>query len=92
MDIFEEVMKCLWPARLKYNEIGIAVSIDAASLEEIKLEHPKTLDCFMEVIKRWLRKRKPVPCWVLLAEALSSLPVEVKKEMKVKIFWIIYFN
>ena len=54
MDIFEEVMKCLWPAQLKYNEIGIAVSVYAASLdhEEIKLEHPKILDRFVEVIKR----------------------------------------
>ena len=78
----KEVIKCLWPARLQYNEIGIALGIDTTTLEVIKQENLKIYDRFVEVIKRWLRRGKPVPCWALLAEELSSPPVEVKVKEK----------
>ena len=78
----KEVMNCLWPARLQYNEIGIALGIDATTLEVIKQENLKIYNRFVEVIKRWLRRGKPVPCWALLAEELSSPPVEVKVKEK----------
>ena len=75
-----KVIKCLWPARLKWREIGLALKIDPTTLEVIRRSSHNVDDCFTNVILRWFRKGKPVPCWKILAEILSSPPVEVPVE------------
>ena len=88
LENLSEIMKCIWLARHKYYEIGIALGIDATTLEVIKMENLRIFDRYIEVIKMWLRRGKPVPCWALLAERLSSLMfiVEVKEIEKGKVF------
>ena len=73
----KDITSCLWPARFKWRQIGIALEIDASTLEVIREDHHRVDDCFLDVICIWLRNGKPVPCWKVLAEALSSPPVGV---------------
>ena len=76
----KDITSCLWPARLKWRQIGIALEIDASTLEVIHEDHHRVDDCFLDVIIKWLKNGKHVPCWKVLAEALSSPPVEVAVE------------
>ena len=80
----KEINTCLWRARFKWRSIGDALKIDPSTLEVINLDNRKVDECFVAVLKKWLRKGKPVPCWKLLAEALSSPPVGIIVEEKGK--------
>ena len=63
----------LWVFRMKWSVIGLALDIDPATLEVIKMDNPNNTDgAFQSVLLRWLRRREPVPCWKALAEALKS--------------------
>ena len=72
-----DVIKYLWPARLMWRQIGIALGIDASTLVVVGDNHRQEDDCFLDVILRWSRNSKHVPCWKVLAEALSSPTVGV---------------
>ena len=67
----------LWPARLKWRQIGIALGIDATTLEVIEEDHRRVDDRFLAVLLEWLKNAQFKPCWKVLAEALSSPPVGV---------------
>ena len=85
MDNLREILECLWSARSWWHNVGIALKIDAPTLEVIRQDHDRTDDCFREVIERWLRDGKSKPCWKVLADALSSPLVGVTVEEKSKI-------
>ena len=72
-----DITSCLWPARFKWRHIGDSLKIDPSTLEVIGYENRRVDDCFVAVLLKWLRRGKPVPCWKVLAEALSSPPVGV---------------
>ena len=72
-----EIKTCLWRARLKWRHIGDSLKIDPSTLEAIRDDNRRVDDCFVAVLLKWLRRGKPVPCWKVLAEALSSPPVGV---------------
>ena len=72
-----EIKTCLWRARFKWRHIGDSLKIDPSTLEVIGYENRRVDDCFVAVLLKWLRSGKPVPCWKVLAEALSSPPVGV---------------
>ena len=89
MDNLRELLECLWSARSWWHNIGIALKIDAPTLEVIKQDHDRTDDCFREVIQKWLRDDKSKPCWKVLAEALSSRLVGVMVKEKSKSCFIV---
>ena len=68
----------LWVVRMKWFVIGLALEIDPATLEVIKMDNPNnTNGAFQSMLLMWLRKRQPVPCWKALVEALRSPSVGV---------------
>ena len=67
----------LWPARHKWQRIGLAVEIDPTTLEVIQMDNRRTDDCFTEVLMKWLRSNKPSPCWKNLITALQSVEIKV---------------
>ena len=89
----------LWPARFKWREIGIVLSIDASTLEVIEKDHRRVDDCFVAVLSYFLRNGTAEPCWKVLAEALSSPPVGVIVTSKgivitasVKLKYILFYH
>ena len=75
-DIFL-VQTHLWPARHKWRRIGMAVEIDPTTLEVIQMDNRRTDDCFTEVLTKWLRSNKPLPCWKNLTTALQSIEIKI---------------
>ncbi len=67
----------LWPARHKWRRIGMAVEIDATTLEVIEMDNRRTDDCYFEMLTKWLRSNKPSPCWKSLTAALQSIEIRV---------------
>lgn len=66
------IQNILWCARVKWNNIGLALKIDPSTLEVIKRDnHCNTDECFKEMLLKWLRRADPVPCWKALAVALN---------------------
>ena len=57
--------------------IGMAVEIDATTLEVIHMDNRRTDDCFTEMLTIWLRSSKPSPCWKNLTTALQSVRIKV---------------
>ena len=77
----KEIATCLWPARNKWKQIGLALNIDAITLDMIRQDNPhRTDDCVMSMITLWLQNGKPAPCWMVLAKALTSPLVGVTVE------------
>ena len=76
----KDITTHLWPARLKWRQIGIALGIDATTLEVIEEDHRRVDDRFLAVLLEWLKNAQFKPCWKVLAEALSSPPVGVTVE------------
>ena len=72
-----KIKTCLWGARFKWRHIGDSLKIDPSTLEVIRCDNRRVDDCFVAVLLKWLRSDEPVPCWKVLAEALSSPPVGV---------------
>ena len=73
----------LWPARHKWRRIGMAVEIDPTTLEVIQMDNRRTDDCFTEVLTKWLRSNKPLPCWKNLTTALQSVGIKVLLGMSI---------
>lgn len=63
----------LWDVRTKWKYLGIALDIDAETLEEIERNHHFVIaDCFTNLVSRWLRHTEPLPTRTALARALQS--------------------
>lgn len=72
------VQDCLWVVQMKWSVIGLALEIDPATLEVIKMDNPNNTDgAFQSMLLKWLRQSKPVPCWKAIAEALKLPSVGV---------------
>jgi hypothetical protein len=55
----------------------MAVEIDCTTLEVIQMDNNHhTDDCFIEVLTKWLRNNKPLPCWKNLTIALQSVGIK----------------
>ena len=57
--------------------IGMAIEIDATTLEVIQMDNRRTDDCFKEMLTMWLRSSEPSPCWKNLTTALQSIRIKV---------------
>lgn len=75
---FRNVCKSLWPARYKWQAIGIAVgAVDFATTVVIKKDNHDTDECFLAILDKWLQSNNPVPCWKNLTIALESINIKV---------------
>ena len=78
-DNLHDIHNRLWAIRMKWQTIGLALQIDATTLEVIKADNPNdTSGAYLSMLLMWLRRSKPVPCWKALAEALASPSVGVQ--------------
>ncbi len=67
------VMKSLVDAKTKWEFLGLELEIPAEELESIKRTECGNVDqCFLEMLKRWLRIINPSPSWEGLVKALRS--------------------
>ena len=55
----------------------MAVEINPTTLEVIQMDNRRTDDCFNEMLTKWLRNNKPLPCWKNLTSALQSVEIKV---------------
>lgn len=69
----KDVSAVVWEARSKWYNIGVNLSISPDTLDTIQSDnHHVSENCFMAVLKVWLRRVQPRPTWDELAEALRS--------------------
>ena len=74
---FKNVCTSLWPARYKWQAIGIAVGVDFSTIMVIKKDNDDTDERFLVMVDKWLRSNNPVPCWKNLTIALESINIKV---------------
>ena len=73
----KNVMEMLASIHNKWRLVGIAVGLDAPTLDKIRANFPiDTKEALVEVVSKWLCGIDPEPTWQGLAEALSSAIVE----------------
>ena len=66
------VLKESFAARSKWYFIGLELGVKASELDAIKIDNPEVKECYLEVLKCWLKGVAPKPTWAALAEALAS--------------------
>ena len=72
------VQNTIWEARSQWYNIGLGVGISADSLDAIESDNQSRCDhCFRDMLKLWLRKNHPRPCWSVIADALRSPSVKM---------------
>ena len=77
IDDLNKVKKALLSARVEWEKIGLELEISAADLESIKnANRGNPDDCFIEMLKKFLKKGKPKPTWELLATTLEAEGIE----------------
>ena len=70
-DSLRDILEVLWCIRDKWHKLGLALGIDSTTLNAIlKDNRGITDDCFMELLDKWLRRKKH--CWEEIAVALRS--------------------
>ena len=67
----------LWDARDKWEEVGLALGIDHATLETIRQDKAKVDRCFREVLREWFNVRGSKTCSVI-ANALCKQNVRME--------------
>ena len=73
MNDLPEVFTSVFDARAKWQDLGLVLKIDAASLDAIEMDNPRNVQgCLRCLLKIWLRRAQPKPSWEALAEALRS--------------------
>ena len=76
----KNVMEMLASIHNKWRLVGIAVGLDAPTLDKIRANFPiDTKEALVEVVSKWLCGIDPEPTWQGLAAALSSAIVEEKR-------------
>ena len=70
------VQEAMFPARAKWYNIGLMLSVEVATLESIKKKYPvpDPSDQLREALKAWLESSKGVT-WMVLVEALKTRTV-----------------
>ena len=74
---YQKIIDAIWPARAKWNYLGLALSIHPNDLEVIGQNNPRIEDRFIQVILTWLKTCDPDPTtvWENLADALEKKTV-----------------
>ena len=64
--------KELYPARSKWLDLGLALSIDHDTLQSIEREKSSDASaCQRVMLHHWLQRAKPAPTWKAIIEALK---------------------
>ena len=72
----DSVLRKVWEARSKWQNIGLALGVSQGHLDAIKASNNNDPDeCFQQVLATWLRSRCRPTSWRVLADALHSLTV-----------------
>ena len=64
----------LYNARKRWYDIGLALEVPVAVLDQIRQEFSSPSDCLLEVLKHWLQS-SPLPTWEDVCAALRSRTV-----------------
>ena len=67
-----KILNAVWEARSKWYNIGLAIQIDAGTLDVINRNSDNIDDRFRDMLATWLRMVQPRPSLSLLAQALQS--------------------
>ena len=68
-----EVLEAVWEARSKWYNVGLSLRISPDTLDTIQRDHRDISEnCFMAMLKVWLRRTQPHPTWAALARAMRS--------------------
>ena len=63
----------LWLARVKWYSIGVALGVDIADLDAMKVSSREDAgECLSRMLNQWLRQVNPPPTYSALIEALKS--------------------
>lgn len=57
----------------KWENIGICLEIDDKKLTQIKSNNPSSGACLIEMLRVWLNRVSPPPCWSAIADAIERL-------------------
>ena len=67
------VLEETFAARSKWYYIGLKLGVEVSELDAIKIDNAEAVkDCYLEMLKCWLKGVAPEPTWAALAEALAS--------------------
>ena len=84
-DDLGEVYEKIYEAHPKWYFIGLWLKLPVNTLDGIKAQCGSELvECFCEMLKRWLTRVDPLPTWKSLSEALSSQSVD-KAQLALKV-------
>ena len=65
-----------WEARVKWYDLGLALGFSLVDLEVIMEDHRGSCDdCFMEIMKKWLKGAHLPPTWRALCNTLKVTSV-----------------
>ena len=64
----------LYPARLKWYDLGLKLGVSVAVLNQIRQMFSSPSDCLLEVLQHWLQS-SPHPTWEEMCTALRSRTV-----------------
>ena len=65
----------------KWFQIGHELKLDSGTLDKIQQNNKKTKECYVELVKEWI-KRAETANWIMLLEALRNVAVEVKSDVE----------
>ena len=69
----DSVLKKVWEARNKWQNIGLALGVSQDDLDAIRVSNSDDADkCFAQVLAKWLRSCSRSKSWRVLADALRS--------------------
>jgi len=84
-DDLGEVYEKIFEAHPKWYFIGLWLKLPVNTLDGIKAQCGSELvECFCEMLKRWLTRVDPPPTWKSLSDALSSQSVD-KAQLALKV-------
>jgi hypothetical protein len=65
----------------KWFQIGLELELDSDKLNKIQQNIEKTEECYIELMKEWI-KMAEIANWLILLRALRNVAVEVKSDVE----------
>lgn len=74
---FREVLRQFWPVRHMWENIGVELNMDEATLVSIREDNPRDVGkCFSELLRKYLKRGFPKPSWGDLIRAIRGPTVD----------------
>ena len=77
MDVLEELL----PAQNKSYELGLKLKLPQSEVESIHSQHPQPRQRLLHILIAFANQTKAKPTWRVIVEALSSLAVNLAREL-----------